>query len=76
MRDLCGVLCIQCGQPDQEDNCRACGARIGGTRHTLLPTNAQMIKLVYVPFRAVPNILFVFCSVRIVGQIVCSYATE
>jgi len=42
------VFCCQCGQPYYEDNCRTCGARIGGQNHTLVAGNAQIAELVYV----------------------------
>jgi len=39
---------LQCGRPNQEDNCRACGARIGGMNHNLVANNVLMNKLVLV----------------------------
>jgi len=38
------MVYLQCGRPNFEDTCRACGARIGGLNHNLLPNNAQMTK--------------------------------
>lgn len=46
--NLCAAFCFQCGQPNDEDNCRACGARIGGRNHRLVADNALIAKLVHV----------------------------
>ena len=42
------AFCFQCGRPNYEDNCRACGARIGGQNHNLAANNAQIAELVCV----------------------------
>jgi len=45
--NFCVVFCFQCGRPYSEDNCRTCGARIGGQNHRLVADNAQIAELVY-----------------------------